>query len=209
MIFQFKRALVGFAIRNMEECAAICQITHICGIRSRTVMVEQIKYAVVRKIGKTEIRHYPAVIIARVEGYGDDGFDLLFNFITGHNRQSAKVQMTAPVISERIEMTAPVLSDQRSIAFVMPANLRLETVPVPIDDRVKIVEILERHLAALQFSGRWSNSIFNEKSRQLLRELTKTGIETSGNVFAMRYNSPFTPWFMRRNEVAVEVKLAE
>jgi len=209
MIFQFKRALVGFAIRKMEECAVLCRITHICRIRSRAVMVEQIKYDVVRKIGKTEIRHYPAVIITRVEGYGDDGFDLLFKFITGHNRQSAKVQMTAPVISERIEMTAPVLSDQRSIAFVMPANLRVETTPVPIDDRVKIVEIPERYVAALQFSGRWSNSIFNEKPRQLLQELAKTGIETSGNVFAMRYNSPFTPWFMRRNEVAVEVKVTE
>ena len=149
------------------------------------------------------------MVIDRVDGYGDDGFNLLFNFITGNNRQKSKIEMTAPVVSEQIAMTAPVLSGSDSIGFVMPEGLTLETTPEPLDERVKIVEIHERVLAALKFSGRWSNSIFKKKSEEMLEELKKAGIKTVGQVFTMRYNGPFTPWFMRRNEVAVEIEQSQ
>ena len=169
-------------------------------------MVEQAKYEVLKQINKVEIRRYPSMVIARVNGHGDGGFNPLFNFITGNNRQKSKIAMTAPVVSEQIAMTAPVLSESDSIGFVMPEGLTLETTPEPLDGRVKIVEIPERVVAALRFSGRWSNLIFKKKSKEILEDLTKAGIKTVGQVFTMRYNGPFTPWFMRRNEVAIEVE---
>jgi hypothetical protein len=169
-------------------------------------MVEQAKYVLLKEIGKVELRHYPRLVIARVDGYGDDGFNILFGFITGNNRQKSKIAMTVPVVSEQIAMTAPVLSEPGSIAFVMPEGLTLETTPEPLDDRVKIVEIPERVVAALRFSGRWSYSIFKKKVKEMREELAKAGIKTAGQVFSMRYNGPFTPWFMRRNEVAVAVE---
>jgi hypothetical protein len=170
-------------------------------------MVKQAKYEVLREINNIEIRHYLSMVIARVDGYGDGGFNILFDFITGNNRQKSKIAMTAPVVSEQIAMTAPVLSESDSIAFVMPEGLTVETTPEPLDERVKIIEIPERDVAALKFSGRWSSSIFDKKSKEMLEELTKAGIKSLGQVFAMRYNGPFTPWFMRRNEVAIEVEL--
>ena len=169
-------------------------------------MVAQAKYEVIREIGKVEIRRYPLLVIARVDGYGDGGFNLLFSFITGNNRQKSNVAMTAPVVSEEIAMTAPVLAETDSIAFVMPEGFTLESTPKPLDNRVKIVEIPERVVAALRFSGRWSNSLFKKKSKELLEELKKANISTVGNFFSMRYNGPFTPWFMRRNEVAVPIE---
>jgi len=169
-------------------------------------MVEQAKYDVVKTIGKIELRHYPRLVIARVDGYGDDGFNILFRYITGNNRQKTSVEMTAPVISERIKMTAPVLSDTSSIAFVIPEGYDLETTPEPLDDRVKITEVPSRHVAALRFSGRWSESIFNKKFKELIDELAKSAVKTKGNVFVMRYSGPYTPWFMRRNEVAIEIE---
>jgi hypothetical protein len=168
-------------------------------------MVEQAKYEALREINNIEIRRYPSLVIARVDGYGDGGFNILFSFITGNNQQKSKIVMTAPVVSEQIAMTAPVLSESDSIGFVMPEGLTLETTPEPLDERVKIVEIPQRVVAALKFSGRWSNLIFKKKSKELLEELTKAGIKTVGQVFTMRYNGPFTPWFMRRNEVAIDV----
>lgn len=170
-------------------------------------MVEQARYEVLRQIDKVEIRRYPRLVIARVDGYGDGGFRILFGYITGNNRQKSKIAMTAPVVSEQIAMTAPVLSDPDSIAFVMPDGFTLETVPESLDERVKIVEIPERVVAALRFSGRWSSSLFKRKSRELAEELAKAGLKASGNVFSMRYNGPFTPWFLRRNEVAIPIKL--
>ena len=169
-------------------------------------MVAQAKYEVITEIGKVEIRRYPLLVIARVDGYGDGGFNLLFSFITGNNKQKSNVAMTAPVVSEEIAMTAPVLAEAGSIAFVMPEGFTLESTPKPLDNRVKIVEVPERVVAALRFSGRWSNSLFKKKSKELLEELKKANISTVGNFFSMRYNGPFTPWFMRRNEVAVPIE---
>jgi len=171
-------------------------------------MVEQAKYEVLKKIGKIEIRRYPRLVIARVDGYGDGGFNLLFSFITGNNRQKSDIAMTAPVVSEEIAMTAPVLSEKGSIAFIMPEGYTIEKTPEPLDDRVKIVEVPERVIAALRFSGRWSNSIFKKKTEELLVEIKNAGLKVAGQVFSMRYNGPFTPWFLRRNEVATTIDSA-
>ena len=170
-------------------------------------MVTTVKYEIVRKLSKVEIRKYPNIVVAKVDGYEDEGFGLLFRFISGENKQKAKVKMNAPVVSQRIEMTAPVLSDTGSIAFIMPEEYRIETTPEPLDNRVKIIEMPARIVAALRFSGRWSESLFNAKTKELREELANAKIKTKGNVFTMRYNAPYTPGFMRRNEVATEVEL--
>ncbi len=170
-------------------------------------MVEQIDFEVLKKIGNIEIRRYPSYLIAKVDGYGDGGFNILFKFISGENISTSKISMTAPVISQEIEMTTPVLSEGGSIAFVMPSKYSLESVPKPVDDRINIVEIPKRTLAVLRFSGRWSASLFNNKSKQLLEQIGKEKINIIGTVFSMRYSSPFTPSFLRRNEVAIEVEI--
>jgi hypothetical protein len=168
--------------------------------------VETIKYEIIRKIGKVEIRRYPKIVIAKVEDSETDAFNLLYQFITGENKQKAKVKMTAPVVSQQIAMTSPVFSETGTMAFVMPEEFTLETTPEPLDNRVKIVEIPARLVAALRFSGSWSESHFEKETQELLNELAKAEIKTKGKVFTMLYNSPFIPGFLRRNEVAVEVE---
>jgi hypothetical protein len=99
--------------------------------------------------------------------------------------------MTAPVLSQEIKMTTPVISDFSGsgyMAFVMPAEFVLETTPEPLDDRVKIEEVPEMYVAALRFSGSWSEANFDAKARELLEELAKAKIKTKGNVFSMLYN---------------------
>ena len=168
-------------------------------------MVKEVKYSVIKKFGNVEIRKYSNLIIAKVDGYGDSGFNLLFNYISGYNISRINVEMTAPVISQNIEMTAPVLSEKDSIAFVMPEGYTLENTPKPNDNRIKIQQIMPRHIAALKFSGRWTTSNFTKKSKQLIEVLETEGIKTKGNIFSMRYSGPFTPWFLRKNEVAKEI----
>jgi hypothetical protein len=167
-------------------------------------MVETIKYEVIREIGKIEIRRYPEIIIAKVED-PDSGFNLLYRFITGENRQRAKVKMTTPVVSQQIQMTSPVFSETGTMAFVMPAEYTPETTPEPLDKRVKIAEIPARLIAALCFSGGWSEAHFEKETQELLKTLSEAKIKTKGNVFTMLYNPPFIPGFLRRNEVAVEI----
>ena len=169
-------------------------------------MVETVKYELIQKIGKVEIRRYPTIVIAKVENGEIDAFDLLYKFITGNNTQKLKVKMTTPVVSQQIAMTSPVLSDTGSMAFVMPAEFTIETTPEPIDNHVKLSEIPSRLVAALRFSGNWSKNRFEKEASKLLDELTRDRIKTRGGVFTMLYNPPFTPSFLRRNEVAIEIE---
>jgi effector-binding domain-containing protein len=157
-------------------------------------MVKEAKYRLIKLLDKVEIRLYENLIIAQIDGYGDEGFDLLFNYISGNNTTKAN-----------LEMTSPVLSEKDSIAFVMPEEYTLENTPKPNDERVKIHKIPERYVAALKFSGRLTTSNFTKKSKQLLKELQAPNIKTKGNIFTMRYSGPLTPGFMRRNEVATEI----
>ena len=176
-------------------------------------MVQSVKYEVIRKLDKVEIRRYPKIIVAKVSNSESDSFGLLFRFISGNNKQKEKVKMTAPIVSQdvsqEIKMPSPVLSEfsnQGYMAFVMPSEFDLETTPLPIDGRVKIEELPSRIVAVLRFSGSWSEAHFEEKTKELLQELANAKVKTSGSVFTMLYNPPFTPSFLRRNEVAIEIK---
>jgi hypothetical protein len=174
-------------------------------------MVKVLAYNVVRRMGEIEVRQYPRTTLATVLGHEDnDAFGYLFNYIEGHNRARARVPMTAPVISarstsEKIEMTAPVLSDSNSFSFVLPAEYDSSSAPEPIDDKVRIVDVPERRLAVLVFSGRATPNRVDRKAKILTGLLGQSGIETRGTPFLMRYNSPFSLPFLRRNEVACEI----
>lgn len=169
-------------------------------------MVEQAPYELLRTLDSVEIRRYPQLLIARVDSLGDQGFNVLFRYINGHNIKQTKIAMTAPVISEQIAMTAPVVSGSNYLAFILPQQYSIETAPQPRDTRIKLMITPPRIVAALRFSGRWSQSSFTSRSQELLTSLRKAEINTKGNVFSMRYDGPFTLWFLRRNEVAVEIE---
>lgn len=167
-----------------------------------------IPYAVTGKTGEIEFRHYPELVLATVDSAGDDaGFNLLFAYISGSNKPREKIPMTAPVItSQKIPMTAPVVSDAASMSFVMPAGTKREETPDPLDSRVQIVTVPEREIAAIRFSGYAPPEDVDAATSRLQEGLKNVGIDTAGQPFLMRYDSPWTPGFLRRNEVAIEIR---
>jgi hypothetical protein len=170
-------------------------------------MVEQTPYTVIKKIGNVEIRQYPEIILAVVnDAYEYSAFGILFNYISGENTVRDKIDMTAPVISStKIKMTTPVISQNHYLAFVLPSSYTKETVPNPTNPLVNIQVQPKRKVAVLRFGGRASTNKVENMTVQLLDYLQKSDIKNSGSPFLMRYNSPFAPGFLRRNEVAVEV----
>ncbi len=115
--------------------------------------------------------------------------------------------MTAPVITaEKILMTAPVISDTRTMSFVMPAGKDRNELPEPLDPRVQLLTIPQREMAVIRFKGYAKKDDVALYTSRLLDSLEKGGIPTAGRPVLMRYNPPWTPGFLRRNEVAVEVK---
>jgi hypothetical protein len=170
-------------------------------------MVETPSYEVTGHINGVEIRLYPKLILATVtESDVRAPFRILFEYISGDNSGKSKISMTAPVITpERIEMTAPVISGGAAMSFIVPSKYDLESVPAPNDERVRIHEVPERKLAVIRFRG-WARTKSVEKQKaKLISVLRAKGVETVGESFLMRYNAPYTPGFMRRNEIAIEL----
>ena len=172
-------------------------------------MVEKAPYQLIKKIDDLEIRKYPSLILAVAPNTEQDsGFNLLFNYIQGANQTQKKISMTAPVItSEKIPMTAPVISDQHYMAFVLPSSYTQKTVPTPTNAQIEIRIQPERTIAVKRFSGRATKKDIEQQLEILYSTLQKNDVQTRGESFLMRYNSPFAPGFIRRNEVAVEIIL--
>lgn len=174
-------------------------------------MTESLEYQVVRAVGPVEVRKYPLVILATVSDANDDtAFSILFRYISGNNEVGERIAMTAPVVSrsvrgERIEMTSPVISDRVSFSFALPGKFDLRTAPRPLDPRIRIAAVPPRLVAALRFSGRAYAQEVMVREKELLRVLRENGLSAKGSPFLMRYNSPFAPGFLRRNEVGVEI----
>lgn len=186
---------------------------------------EEPTYDTLRKYESFELRQYAPYIVAETvvmgdfEKVGNDAFRILAGYIKGNNRKREEIQMTAPVnqsplrtSGETIAMTAPVISspqgeNQRSYVFhfVMPSKYTLSTLPEPGDSRVIIRQVGKRLMAARTYSGTWSEESYKRNEAALLLAAKDAGLTVVGEPVFARYNSPFTLWFLRRNEVLVEV----
>ena len=169
---------------------------------------ETIPYSIKGTAGEIEFRQYPSLVLATADNSQNDaGFNLLLAYISGNNKARDKIPMTAPVItSQKIPMTSPVVSDATSMSFVMPAGKTQEETPDPLDSRVRIVTLPAREVAVIRFTGYASPGDVDAVTLRLQDGLKKAEIETVGQSFLMRYDTPWTPAFLRRNEVAIEIR---
>ncbi|WP_068149365.1 SOUL family heme-binding protein [Rhodococcoides corynebacterioides] len=167
-----------------------------------------------------EIRRYEARIAAETTVEGDEeqarneGFRRLAGYIFGRNRASESIAMTAPVAqsssrSQTIAMTAPVSRAATDagwvIRFFMPSRWTMATLPVPEDDRVRLVEVPPETVAVVRFSGDRGADAVATRTDELLSTLRERGIETTGEPMSWFYDPPWTVPFRRRNEVAVPI----
>lgn len=172
-------------------------------------MVSRVDYEVTGSIGKAEIRKYPELLLATVYGKDDSvAFNILFDYISGANRLKRKIEMTAPVVSiRRTEDTGPGVPSGNLFTFVMPSAYGLDTIPEPDNAEVKLHVQKEKTFAVLRFGGRTTEERVDLKKKELLEIVSFNNISKRGDVFLMRYNSPFMPGFLRTNEVGIEVIL--
>lgn len=180
------------------------------------VSYESPDYRVVDRLGEVEVREYDGYLVARtrvagdLERAGNQGFRIVGSYIFGDNQSQTKIEMTAPVTQReetrtKIEMTAPVTQQEEDgsyvISFMMPSEFSQDTLPEPIDPRVEIAEVPPMTMAAIRYSGTWSQKNYQRHLDRLLAELGRAGYEAVGEPVWARYNAPYTPWFMRRNEI--------
>ena len=180
--------------------------------------IEEPEFQIVRSLPDIEVRQYAAYTVAEILVAGPQGdagnqaFPILAGYIFGKNKGKQEFAMTAPVTQAaapvRLEMTAPVTQAAASgtpgshvVQFVLPRGVTLQTAPEPLDARVRLREMPAQQVAVIRYSGFWSDANYKEHLEKLRATLKAADLTPSGEPVFSRYNPPFTPWFMRRNEI--------
>lgn len=185
----------------------------------QSMATEEAEYTVILTEDNFEVRAYAPHILAEtlVEGKfgsaGNKAFSRLFKYITGNNTARQNIQMTAPVAqasnNEKIQMTAPVgqqqINDNWAVSFMMPASYTLETLPEPKDPTIVLRQVPARHMAALRYSGLWNEKSYARHKEDLDVWIKTQGFKVIGEAVWARYDPPFKPWFLRRNEILVPI----
>lgn len=177
--------------------------------------IEEPDFEVVQRLDTVEIRQYAPYVVAEVtvpgpaDSAGNRAFPLLAGYIFGKNKGERKMAMTAPVTQThtpvKMAMTAPVtqapVAEGYLVQFVLPKGVTLDTAPEPLDPRVKVREVAAHRVAAIKFSGFWSEDNYQRHLSQLTTGLQAAGLRWKGEPVYSRYDAPWTPWFLRRNEI--------
>lgn len=182
-------------------------------------MTESPKYSIIKKQKEIELRQYAGYIQAEVSiveknfrSAIEKGFRYLAGYIFGNNISRQKIEMTAPVQvsqSQKIAMTTPVTitgDGTFSVAFIMPSEYTLETLPLPKDNNIQFTVVPSHQMAAIRFSGYFQQNIINKNKQKLITWLEEEGIETEGDFIVAGYNPPWVPGFIARNEILIKIK---
>jgi hypothetical protein len=165
-------------------------------------MTRSPRYRRILKDGSFELRDYPqlALVNAPMGGAGMDGsFRRLFRYITGGNERAEKIAMTTPVLIGEA-------GGSRTMGFIMPEELAAQGVPKPLDQQISLGQIDPGRFAVLRFSGGRSGANEARAIESLTEQLAGRHIGAQGAPVIAYYDPPWTPVFLRRNEVMIPVK---
>lgn len=169
-------------------------------------MTEEQPYTVLTTHDGFEVRHYPDHVLVQVDVTGDFmragsiAFGPLVSYISGNNARGQKIAMTAPVLQKTHS------DESHTVSFVLPAGMSIADVPVPQNARVSAVHVGAHNVAAVKFGGGWNGDRFQENGELLLKKVQRAGLTPVGDVYYARFDPPWKPWFLKRNEALVAVE---
>jgi len=155
---------------------------------------EEAGYQVVKKFESFEIRSYQERYVIQVRYNNQNGgFQKLFNYISGKNQNSEKIEMTTPV-------TQYASGNEQIMQFYLPARFDQKSAPIPLNDSVEVASIESGYFAVIRYSGFASDKNFIKHANILKDALLKEKIDFNDPPIKATYNGPFTLPNLRRNE---------
>ncbi|HBJ38903.1 MAG TPA: SOUL heme-binding protein [Planctomycetaceae bacterium] len=166
---------------------------------------ESAEYEVIESDGAFEIRKYPDLMLVstrtEMDAQGRDGsFMRLFRYISGDNAANQKIAMTTPVFMEGAGE-----QPQISMGFVMPKEVAEAGIPEPKREGVTIQKRAGGRFAVVRFPGRLDTAVSKSQEEKLRKWMTAKGFEGEAIAEAAGYDPPFTPGFLRRNEILIRL----
>jgi len=173
---------------------------------------ESAQYTVVMSEGGFEVRDYAELMLVstgmQFSSQGSDGsFSRLFRYISGDNGEQQKVAMTIPVFMQRGNIRSDGSAKQPGqMAFVVPRQVAKTGAPVPGNAQVSLRQRSSGKFAVLRFAGRMEDILLDEQESHLRAWMEQQNLKAAGPVEYAGYDPPWTPGFLRRNEILIRVE---
>jgi effector-binding domain-containing protein len=171
---------------------------------------EEPDFDTVRKDGDIEIRDYDALVVAETikTGYHEKarrrGFESLYDYIASNNRSGKKIAMTVPVLQQLSEGEGRTKG--WAIRFIMPKKYTKASLPTPNSNDVTIHEVPAKRMVAIRFSGNFTATAASKKLMALYNYISDENLKQKGDPIYAFYDAPWTPGFLKRNEILIEVE---
>jgi len=196
-------------------CAGAAALWVATAVATGRFAVENARYVVARRAAGFEVRDVPAhwraefAVPSGARDAGSAGFRGLAGYIFGGTATGERIAMTTPVAFSAATAGAPTV-----VAFVLPAVFDGEHAPpAPRDPRVQLRLVRAARIAAAPLWLRGANAgsalggeRFAAAAAALRAAVSVDGaFEAAGEISQLSYDPPWTPFFMRRDEVVVAV----
>lgn len=182
--------------------------------------LDEPEFELLRRLGEVELRHYAPYVVAEVsvpgpqDKAGSRAFPILAGYVFGNNLDGRMLAMAAPVtqlpqsrpLATAVSTRQSAMDEVHVVQFVLPKGMTVASAPVPTDARVRLRQLPARRLAVIRFSGAWTAANYDEHLSRLLATLHEANLTWAGEPAYSRYNPPLTPWFLRRNEIWLELR---
>jgi len=187
-------------IRLIILCFLVTFMTACSSIKLTRAGYEEASHQVIIKEGPIELRRYSNLnlVQTKMKDTDDSGFMRLFRYIDGNNSSKSKIAMTTPVFTSEN-------NGERSMSFVLPEKIKQEKVPAPINEAVQTVTRKSGLYATHRYSGRRVQGAPIKIQNQLSKWIKKNNLQSLGKPINAFYDTPWTPPFLRRNELLIEV----
>ncbi len=184
---------------------------------------EEASYIIVDQQEEFELRQYAGLVIIETtvkKGFkeaGKEAFGKLFGYISGENKSRQEIAMTAPVLvnqasadtGKSIDMTSQVIVDEINdgwrYAFVLPNSFTMANAPIPVNPKIRLVQVQPKLVAVLSYSGLLNEDNFRDNSVRLSNWISKNQLESLSLPRVAGYDPPWTIPFLRRNEIMIDV----
>lgn len=204
--------------RGIPILCAVSLLTAVMLSSRSEASTHEVAYQVKESDRNFEVREYGPRIVAEVEVSGtrekalNEAFQTLAGYLFGKNRPQSPVELSKSVSDSKakvkLSMTVPVTTqsvgqDTIRMRFFMPSDYTIDKLPVPEDKRVKVFELPAQKIAVLRFSGSARKYNFDRHLVTLKKLMESKGLTAGGEPYEAYYSPPFTPVFLKRNEICV------
>lgn len=97
----------------------------------------------------------------------------------------------------------PISNSHRPVRA--PAGESLQTLPVSMDPNVTLRAVPEQFMTAVRYPARSTHGRHEQRATNLQRAVQAVGLQITGPAQWARYDPPWKPWLLRRNEVLLPI----